>query len=108
MRHVLFLSTALFIFISACSAVNNIDPYIDDKVEGPYTEIEGTVQYIDLEGGFWAIKDGQGKTYDPMNLPERFQQEGLKVYTKAKIRNDMASIHMAGPIIEIHTIKNLR
>ena len=64
-------------------------------------ELQGTIVKKDLEGGFFAIESDDGRVYDPINLPEHFKKIGLKVKVNAKLRNDVASIHMAGDIIEI-------
>jgi hypothetical protein len=60
----------------------------------------GTVEYIDLEGGFYGIIDHDDR-YDPLNLPEEFQIEGLRVFVVAKIVDDQVSFHMWGTIIKI-------
>lgn len=40
----------------------------------------GTIDYIDLEGGFYAIVADSGERYDPgATLPEDFHQDGLRV-----------------------------
>ena len=65
----------------------------------------GTVTYIDLEGGFYGIIGDNQENYDPINLPDEFQQEGLRITFTAKYRDDLASIHMWGRIIEILQIQ---
>jgi inhibitor of cysteine peptidase len=65
----------------------------------------GTVKYIDLEGGFYGIVGDDNKQYEPMNLEQTYQQDGLRVRFQAKIRQDMASIYMWGKIIEITKIE---
>jgi hypothetical protein len=75
----------------------------------------GTVTYMPLEGGFWAIVAdppsptlSHGATYDPLGgLPAQFQQQGLRIWFEGRIRDDMASIHMYGRIIEIINIRRL-
>ncbi|HEY3155527.1 MAG TPA: hypothetical protein VGK76_02715 [Candidatus Eisenbacteria bacterium] len=70
--------------------------------------VTGTVRYYTLEGGFWAVRGDDSTTYDPMGgLPSDFQHDGLRVRLEAKMRPDMASIHMAGPIVEIISIRPL-
>ena len=64
-------------------------------------EIRGSIVYKDLEGGFFAIKGDDGRIYDPINLPDPFKKDGLKVKVYAKLRKDMGSIYMVGDIIEI-------
>jgi hypothetical protein len=72
-----------------------------DETDVDTFELHGTVVYKDVEGGFFAIDGDDGKTYDPINLPDSFKINGLKVNITAKLRNDMGSIHMVGDIIEI-------
>ena len=70
--------------------------------------VNGTVHHYTLEGGFWAVRGDDSTTYDPAHgLPPDFQQEGLRVRLEGKIRSDMASIHMVGPIVEITSIRKL-
>ena len=92
--------------LTGCDAV----PWQDDGLAPGDTDeetiqIEGTVRYLELEGGFWAIEGVDETTYDPVNLPEAYQEEGLAVRVQAVVREDLASIHMVGPIIEIRAIE---
>lgn len=73
------------------------------SVPGNEVKIEGEVTYLELEGGFWAIKDDE-ETYEPTNLPEDFQQKGLEVTVHAEVEEDKASFKMVGPIINIRSI----
>lgn len=67
----------------------------------------GTVQYSELEGGFYAIKGDDGIVYDPINLASEFRVPGLRVQVEALLREDLAGIHMVGPIIEITNIRTI-
>jgi hypothetical protein len=68
--------------------------------------VTGTVQYYNLEGGFWAVRGDDGVTYDPISgLSPAFQRENLPVTLVAKIRTDMGGIHMVGPLVEILSIE---
>ena len=64
-------------------------------------EIQGTVVYQDIEGGFFAIDSEDGRKYNPVNLPESYRKEGLQVKITARPGKDAMSIHMYGAIIEI-------
>jgi hypothetical protein len=64
-------------------------------------ELLGTVVKKDLEGGFFAIDGDDGKTYEPINLPDAFKKNGMRVKATVRVRNDVGSIRMVGPIIEI-------
>ena len=67
-------------------------------------EIQGTVVYKNIEGGFFAIDSDDGSKYDPINLPESFRKDGLKVKVTARRRIDAMSLHMYGAIIEVVNI----
>ncbi len=67
----------------------------------------GTVTYVDLEGGFYGIIGDNGEHYDPTYLGQEFQEDGLRVRFEAKIREDIASTHMWGTMIEISSIEKL-
>jgi hypothetical protein len=70
--------------------------------------VTGTDRHVALEGGFWAIRGDDGTTYDPLGgLPKDFQQDGLRVRLDARIRTDVGSFHMAGPIVEILALRRL-
>lgn len=68
-------------------------------------EFTGTIKYRQLEGGVWLIESDDGTTYEPNTVPSAFRKEGLVVQVWADRREDRASIHMAGPIIEIKRIE---
>ena len=69
-------------------------------------QINGSVRYLTLEGGFWAVRGDDGVTYDPMNgLSPQYQRENLRVTLVAKVRNDVGGIHMVGPIVEVLSIQ---
>lgn len=63
--------------------------------------LQGTIAKKDLEGGFFAIDGDDGKTYEPINLPEAFRRNGMRVKATVRIRNDVGSIHMMGDMVEI-------
>ena len=67
----------------------------------------GTVNFINLEGGFYGIISDDGENYDPINLSRKFQKNCLPVWFEAKIRDDIVSSHMWGTAIEITKIEKL-
>jgi hypothetical protein len=69
--------------------------------------VTGTVQFISLEGGFFAIRGEDAKTYDPINLASEYQKDGLRVRFRGRLRSDLVGVHMIGPIVEILTIELL-
>lgn len=71
----------------------------------------GTIKYIDLEGGFYGIISDTSffgfNSFDPINLPLEFQEDGLRVKFKARILWNQVSIHMWGLIVKIIEIEQL-
>ena len=95
--------------------IQNIDPNVSESNEPPSSErmlalpadsfeIVGTVTYKNIEGGFYAIDGDNGRKYDPINLPESFRKDGLKVKVTARLKKDAMSFHMYGAIIEVVNI----
>lgn len=70
--------------------------------------LSGTVKYVSLEGGFWAIYGDNNKHYDPINLPKEFHSEGKRIKFIFKERNDLASFHMWGTIIELIEVSEIK
>jgi carboxymethylenebutenolidase len=72
---------------------------------GNVVEGVGTVAFISLEGGFYAIRSETGVTYDPRSLPEAFRSDGLRVRFKVRILPDAIGFHQVGPIVEVLDIE---
>ena len=89
----LLLITVLFLSVSALAGAGC----------GSRTEISdtGTVRFITLEGGFYGIVADDGHHYDPINLGQELQVDGIRIRFTAKRCTDIAYIHMWGDIIEI-------
>jgi hypothetical protein len=100
-RRGLAIGGLLLAFTAACASPSSPGPLPADAIR-----FTGTVQFNDLEGGFWAIKADNGLTYDPENgLPALYQAPNLRVVVTARLRSDLGSIHMVGPIVEILQIQ---
>ena len=69
--------------------------------------ITGTVRYNDLEGGFYELAADSGERYDPVNLPDEYKKDGLRVRFQIKEKKDMVGIHMRGKIVEVVKIEKL-
>jgi hypothetical protein len=91
----------LLALLSVTSCASPTEPTVRDGA----IKVNGTIQYFNLEGGFWAIRGEDGVIYDPMNaLEPAFRRENLPVTLVARVRNDMGGVHMVGPIIEVISI----
>lgn len=80
------------------------------NMEGRYgdsLDLVGVVRRTTLESGAWLI-DAGNKHYEPINLPEEFKHDGLKIELLAYTRPDVVSIVMAGRVIEVRRIRRGR
>lgn len=74
--------------------------------EGPDPEnlvsTTGTVTYIAMEGGFWAIITPDSTRYDPgSSLPDSLQTEGLEIRFRGEEKPGQPSIRMWGTPIDL-------
>jgi hypothetical protein len=67
----------------------------------------GTVRYLDLEGGFWGIVADDSTRYDPGTLDERFRQDGMRVRFDARRNEGQMSIRQWGTLVTIVRIDPL-
>ena len=70
----------------------------------PDFESEGTVRFVDVEGGCWII-DTADERLEPIDLPADFRVDGLRVFFEANERSDLASICQVGRIVELDFIQ---
>lgn len=70
----------------------------------PTMQIVGTIRHRDVEGGVWVIRSDEG-TFQPTNLPRRFHVDGIAVEAEAVRRDDLVSIGMVGPLVELLRIR---
>lgn len=65
----------------------------------------GTIKQVGVEGGFFGIVGDDGQNYDPQNLPAEYKIDGLKVKYQLKKKEDQASFHMWGIVVEVSKIE---
>lgn len=68
---------------------------------------QGTVIYLDFEGGFYGIETKQGKKLLPLNLSKIYQVTGKKISFIGLINNDVITIHQWGQPFTIKKIKDI-
>jgi len=73
-------------------------------ITGPDVEADGTVRFVDVEGGCWGIETDD-VMYEPINLRESFRIDGLEVDFEAEERTDLSSICQIGVIVELTEIE---
>lgn len=100
MRMLMILLLAAGMAASACTSGNNATN--EDVIE-----TTGTVQYVDLEGGFYGLVAEDGTRYDPSGLPEEFQEDGLPVRFRAEPRENVLTTRMWGEVVRLIEIERL-
>ena len=101
----------LTLFLAACAsggAARESNPWEElgkGDQSGPIFHLGGTVRHVELEGGLFVIDAADGTRYVPTNLPKTYQVDGLALEAEARRRDDMASIAMVAPLIELVRIR---
>jgi hypothetical protein len=90
----------VFVLIGA-SALSTQFTNSDGLIHG-----KGTVKYLSFEGGFYGIAGDDGKNYDPINMPQEFRVDGLRVQFTANL-TDYLSFHMWGYVVKLFSIERL-
>ncbi len=67
----------------------------------------GTINHINLEGGFYGLIADDGTKYLPTNLAREFKVDGLHVRFQVKILAGVATIYMWGTPVEVLSIEKL-
>ncbi len=71
-------------------------------------QITGTVKHLDLEGGFYGIITDDGQKLDPVNLPDAFLQDGLRIKARIETLKGQVSVHMWGTLVRIIDIQRVQ
>ncbi len=104
------LALVVISFLAACARDSGKDwvdlgraPGSDDSTQ----LITGTIDFLDLEGGVYVIRNAEGTVFHPVNLPKAFQASGMAVEAEAGLRPDVATTAMAGTDVELYRIRKL-
>jgi hypothetical protein len=68
-------------------------------------QLTGTIHHVDQEGGVWVIRTEDGKQYRLVELPDKFQEEGLGVMLEGMLHDDVLTEDMAGQAVDILEIR---
>jgi hypothetical protein len=103
------LRVSLFLGLLACSSSGN-DGWVvltpsSQQNTGEPVRLTGVIRHLTVEGGVYVIRSDDGVTYNPINLPEGFRQDGLAVEVEGRRRDDMGGIHQVGPLLELDRIR---
>jgi hypothetical protein len=97
----LWLRSCLLAGLVACGDTAS-PPLTDPPVDDPAAfVVEGTVVFLNLEGGCWGIRVAERTTYEPRGLPSEFRRDGLAVRAAVKTPDRAGSFCMIGPIVDV-------
>lgn len=107
---VIATAVVLFVPLAGCGSSHSggePGPRQEAVGSGQTVSGTGTVSWREVEGGFYVIESDDGPTYDPIDLPPRYREDGLRVHFEARLRTDLMSTHMVGTLIELTGIREL-
>ncbi len=70
--------------------------------------LTGKIEKKGFGFGVWALVTPKGKTYELKEPPETLRQEISQVTIKANIREDIMTIAMIGPVLEIKSFEIIK
>jgi hypothetical protein len=68
--------------------------------------VEGTVERVRIGVGTWVLR-AEGQTYELYKAPSDLLQAGATVRVKGKIREDVMTTAMVGPVLEVQSFEFL-
>jgi len=63
--------------------------------------VTGTVERKGFGSGTWALVSTDGETYELHEAPKELRHDGLKVKARGQVREDVMTMAMIGPVLEI-------
>ncbi|MCP2728060.1 hypothetical protein [Limnofasciculus baicalensis] len=70
-------------------------------------QIKGVVEHKDIGVGVWALVADSGETYELMDAPDELHKPNLKVQVTGLIRDDVMTLAMIGPVLEVNSFEVL-
>jgi len=103
----IFIPALFIMLLFACSSHKGSILPKDRPIERIVTEkdtlVEGTIRYIELEGGVWCIEDSEGNLYVPRanKFPGHLKHDGLKGSFIVEILENQNSYIMFGIAVRL-------
>ena len=70
--------------------------------------VTGTIERKGFGPGTWAIVTEKGETYEiHQGAPEELLKSGVKAKIKGEVREDVMTIAMIGPVLEVKSFEVL-
>ncbi|ACK68590.1 conserved hypothetical protein [Gloeothece citriformis PCC 7424] len=69
--------------------------------------VTGKIEHKLLGMGAWALVAEDGTTYELKDPPSELKQDNLKVQVTGNLRDDVMTIAMIGPVLEVSSFEVL-
>ena len=69
--------------------------------------VNGTIERKGFGTGTWALVSEEGETYELKDAPKELRQTDLKVQVKGQVRDDVMTLAMIGPVLEVQSFEVL-
>lgn len=92
----------------ATSTAETPTPQIIEKKQMERVMMQGTVRFMNLEGGFYGIITKDGRRLLPMNLKKELRQDGAVIEFSGDIVKDVMTIQQWGTPFKIEGIKFIK
>ena len=69
--------------------------------------VNGVIDRKGLGTGTWALVSDSGETYELKDAPDELKKSDLKVKVEGQVRDDVMTIAMIGPVLEVKSFKVL-
>lgn len=103
------LSIQIIVILFLLVSMGTAAAWAGDKEKGAdILSGTGTINHINLEGGFYGLVADNGRKYLPKDLAREFKVDGLRVRFQVKILTGVATIYMWGTPVEVLSIERLQ
>ncbi|RLA00033.1 MAG: hypothetical protein DRQ47_10085 [Gammaproteobacteria bacterium] len=96
------LALCLLLIALGCKQQQPMHPKTTQSKHAIY---QGTVRYLQFEGGFYGIVTHKGQAILPMNLQKQYQQDGLGVEFSGEFKEGISTIQQWGKPFVIESIR---
>ncbi|MGF1480117.1 MAG: DUF5818 domain-containing protein [Cyanophyceae cyanobacterium] len=69
--------------------------------------VTGKIERKGIGAGTWALVTEAGETYELTNAPQPLRQPQAKVRVEGNIRQDVMTVAMIGPVLEVRSYEVL-
>lgn len=69
--------------------------------------VRGKIERQSFGTGTWALVSQDGTTYELHQAPSELHQDGIQVKVEGRVREDVMTLAMIGPVLEVQKFELL-